>query len=134
MDKALLSIIAFYYLFVLGLGIYMFRKRKAAVKSGEVKASHFKDYTGETTKELQVMQNHFNSHFQVPVMFFIASLINLQQKVVSELTLVLALIFVFSRLIHCYIHLGSNHVLRRAAAYFVGVLVVGAMFIMPLFA
>lgn len=124
MDKALISIMLLYYLFIVALMFYMFKKRTKAIKNKEVKFSHFKAYQGSTPEYLVVIQNHFNNQFQLPIIFFIVTSLIVALNKVSLLAVVLASLFLISRLIHTYIHLGSNKPLIRAIAYFVGVIIV----------
>ena len=132
MEKALIALVCAYYLGIVVFGYYMFTRRKKAVIEGRVSAKHFKGYAGESPEDLKVLQNHFNNQFQIPMVFFFAVLLNLQQDTVNEWTLALAVLFVASRAGHTIVHLGSNRLIRRASLYFLGVLTVGAMLFMPL--
>ena len=67
MDKILISIMGFYYFYILAYMYYMFIFRRRAVANKEVRARHFKAYQGDTTESLQIIQNHFNNQFQVPI-------------------------------------------------------------------
>jgi len=128
MDQILIKIICFYYLYIVMVLFYMFFKRKLAISSRDVPIKHFKAYQGETTSELQTIQNHFNNQFQMPLLFFVACLISLQQNAVNSFTIGFALLFVFSRVAHSFIHLGANNVIYRAFAYFIGIISIGAIF------
>jgi hypothetical protein len=127
MDKILISIMGFYYFYILAYMYYMFIFRRRAVANKEVRARHFKAYQGDTTESLQIIQNHFNNQFQVPILFFIVCVLCLQQQSVTRLSILLASLFVISRIIHSIIHLGQNHPLKRALVYFIGVILVGMM-------
>ena len=120
------------YFYTLGFGFYMFTRRKKAVRNNEIKIQHFKSYQGETTEELAILQNHFNNQFQIPLIFYVVSVLSIQQNKVTLLMLAVATVFVLSRFFHAYIHLGSNHVLKRATAYMLGLACVGFMFILNL--
>ena len=127
MDKILISIMGFYYFFILAYMYYMFTCRRKAVAKKEVRARHFKAYQGDTTEQLQIIQNHFNNQFQVPILFFIVCVLCMQQQNVTKLTIITAVLFVLTRMIHSFIHLGQNHPIKRALIYFVGVVLVGVM-------
>jgi hypothetical protein len=133
MEKNLIGILCFYYVYILIYMYYMFTKRRNAVANKEVRARHFKAYQGETTEDLAIVQNHFNNQFQVPILFFIVSILCIQQKNVTNLTLIMASLFVLSRICHTLIHLGQNHPLKRAFVYFLGVLFIGVMLFSNLF-
>ena len=129
MEQTLIKIICFYYFYIILVLFYMFFKRKAAIRSKDISIKHFKAYQGETTTELQTIQNHFNNQFQVPILFFIACLISLQQNTVSSFTIGFAALFIMSRIAHSFIHLGSNNVIFRAFAYFLGIISIGLIFV-----
>jgi hypothetical protein len=133
MDKVLIGILCFYYFYILAYMYYMFVSRKKAIVQKEVRARYFKSYQGETTERLQVIQNHFNNQFQVPILFFIVSVLCLQQNKVTIVTIIFAILFVLTRLMHSFIHLGENHPLKRAMIYFLGVVLIGCMLLGNLF-
>ncbi len=66
--------------------------------------------------------NAFSNQFEVPVLFYVAALLALHFGA-SLLDVVLALAFVASRWVHAVIHVTSNHVVRRFAAFSAGVVV-----------
>jgi hypothetical protein len=127
MDKILIGIMGFYYFYILAYMYYMFTCRRQAVANKEVRARHFKAYQGDTTENLQIIQNHFNNQFQVPILFFIVCVLCLQQQNVTQFTIIIASLFVITRMIHSVIHLGQNNPLKRALVYFLGVVLVGVM-------
>jgi len=129
MEKSLIGIVAFYYAYMIFLGIYMFIKRKQKIKQREIKVSYFRAYTGEVPHELTILQNHFTNQFQIPVLFMIAILFNIQSQNANMLALVFSLIFVVSRICHSIVHLGYNNVLHRAFTYFIGAICVLGLFI-----
>lgn len=133
MQKILVSIMTFYYFYIVALMFYMFKTRKKAVIEKIIPLKHFKSYQGETPEYLQILQNHFNNQFQIPLIFFVVCLLSLQQNAVNNFTIGLAICFVISRICHTLIHLGSNHIMNRAMSYFTGAFIVGLMFILILF-
>ena len=124
MNQFLIGTMTFYFGFVIFLMFFMFFRRKARVKNKEVRTSHFKAYIGESPEDLVVIQNHFTNQFQIPVVYMIACVLTISQDKASVLTSILGAIFILSRMLHSYIHLGKNNVLHRAYAYFVGCLCV----------
>jgi len=128
-DRSLIIIMTLYYFYIVAYMFYMFNKRKQAVLRNEIRTSHFRAYTGETPDYLKVIQNHFNNQFQIPILFLIVCLLTIQQQKTSRLVIGLAIVFVISRIVHSLIHLGGNNVIKRASAYFTGVVIVGIMFL-----
>ena len=123
MTKYLLSLVAIYILYIALLGVMMFRRRKKAIIDGRIRVSYFKSYQEEFPYDLKVIQNHFENQFQVPVLFFITVLAIIQVKAESFVTVSLGTLFVLSRLLHSYIHLGRNNVIQRAFVFFSGVII-----------
>ncbi len=65
--------------------------------------------------------NNFSNQFELPVLFYVLILAALHTGATNILTVVLAWVFVLSRVVHAFIHVTSNHVRRRALAYTIGV-------------
>ncbi len=134
MDKALFSIVFFYYLYIVAFLYYTFTQRKKAFYNKTIDYNYLKTYQAGGTPELVVLQNHFNNQFQMPIFFFITCVVAKLFNTINELTIGLALLFVVSRMFHSYIHLTSNVVLRRAFSYFIGIVVIILMWIQILVA
>ena len=60
----------------------------------------------------------------MPVLFFVLTLALFARGSVDLLALAIAWLFVASRLVHSYIHIGSNYVPNRTRVFTVGVLCV----------
>jgi hypothetical protein len=71
MKAAVLILVPLYISYIVAIGVMMFIKRYKAIKNRQVKLKYFKDYTGESTYELEIFKNHFNNQFQMPVIFLI---------------------------------------------------------------
>lgn len=125
----MLLTIPVYIVYIIILAYVMFIHRYNGVKSGEIKRSHFKDYQGELPYKVQIVGNHYNNQFQIPVLFFITVLAIVALNQVTILSIVLAYGFIGLRLLHTNIHLGSNNPLKRARVYFLGILVILVMWI-----
>ncbi len=129
MDSFLLIIMYAYFVYMNFLMFHMFKARKKAVTRKEINASHFRCFQGDTTERLATIGNHFNNQFQMPIIFWIVCAIALSLNTVSYLTIVLAITFFISRLIHSYIFLTKNNVLRRAMFFAIGILCINALFL-----
>lgn len=121
MKSDLIFPMAAYFFLMVFSTVYMFRERKKAVISGVISKKYFRAQIGEPPPEnLVVIGRHYDNQFQVPVLFFITCLTLMQLGVESVLSLSLAWIFVFSRMIHSFILLGKNHILNRVTAFGLG--------------
>ncbi|MGE0212847.1 MAG: MAPEG family protein [Parvibaculaceae bacterium] len=102
--------------------------RQRAVSSGRTEwqknalGDHWPD-------ETRASANNFRNQFEVPVLFYVLVAFLLITTKADLVQVVLAWIFVLSRILHTVIHLGSNVVLRRGMVFFVGVLVLLVMWV-----
>jgi hypothetical protein len=81
------------------------------------------------SEEAQKVSNNYKNQFELPVLFF-AVVAYAMILVPSDAVLVgLAWVFVASRLVHAAIHIGPNVVAWRGAAFLVGAVVLGAMWV-----
>ncbi len=124
MKPALLYPVLYYVVYIWGLLLLNLWIRKKAARQGEVSPAFFKTYQArpETVVSDRVVTwgRHIDNQFQAPIVFMITCLAHMQTSYASGLTLALAWSFVGSRMIHSYIHLKSNHVMKRALAYAIG--------------
>jgi len=108
----------------------LFRTRVRAVREGRVTARYYKIYQGETEPGYAIKPaRHFANLFEAPILFYAACLTAMVTHQATPLIQALAWIYVSLRLIHAYVHLGSNKVRRRIGVYFTGWLVLLAMWL-----
>lgn len=123
----------FYVFYIFLLGLFNFFTRFDSTKKKEVRISYFKDYIGEAPERVVVVGRHFDNQFQMPMLFLITCLATHVFQAGNSTASWLAWIFIASRIVHSYIHLTSNNVLRRAAAFFFGGFCMLAMWVNILF-
>lgn len=93
--------------------------RVSAVKRGEVDAKFYKTYqgdSGETRKSAQHAR-HFSNLFESPVLFYAGCLAAIVTGQGTGVVVWLAWAYVACRVIHAFIHLGSNKIPPRMAIY-----------------
>ena len=129
MESLLIGMMVYYFFALFCLMIYMFLKRRKAIQEKKLSFGYFKDYQGDIPDNLKIIENHYNNQFQIPLLFFVACLLALQQDSVDLFVLICAGLFIISRFIHSYIHLGSNHLLKRALVFFWGVVFTFGIFL-----
>ena len=127
----LLYPMAFMMFYIFGLGILNFRIRNKALKDKSLSLSYFKTLqaTEKTPEKIIRYGRHFDNQFQLPPFFFITCLTGLVLQMQTPALVVLAWVFILSRIVHSYFHLGSNHILYRAIAYMSGWIILLAMWI-----
>ena len=64
--------------------------------------------------------NSFDNQFQLPVLFYVVTILALVTQKAGIAFVVLAWIFVLSRIGHAVIHTTTNNMRRRFAAYLIG--------------
>lgn len=111
---------------LLRMGLARGRSLSAQRKSMQDVALNRTDDWDETATKLS---NNFRNQFEVPVLFYVASLLALQLTFVNYLMLVFAWVFVLSRIAHAVIHTGANIVATRFSAFAIGVFAVAGMWV-----
>ena len=80
---------------------------------------------GESNWPSDVTQvgNCFNNQFQLPMLFYVLVVLALVLHKADLLFVIMSWIFVISRVVHAGVHITSNNVNQRFAAYTVGMVV-----------
>jgi hypothetical protein len=111
------------------LMFWMAQRRTAALRSGEV---HARDIAlrqpNWPTGALQVAYS-FQNQFELPVLFYVLTILAWSLRHADWLFVIMAWIFVLSRLVQAYIHCTSNRVSQRGMAYAAGAVVLAAMWV-----
>jgi hypothetical protein len=113
----------------LGLLLWLAVLRRDDLRSGTVKVSQVALREPSWTKRTQQVANCFSNQLETPVLFYLLTVLEIVTRHADLVFVVLAWIFVASRLAHAYVHTTSNVVLRRGMIYGVGVLALVAMWI-----
>jgi hypothetical protein len=105
------------------------RVRVAAVRRREV---HLRDVALREPNwpkwETQIA-NAYHSQLELPVLFYVLTILVIVMRHANLLFVVLAWVFVASRLVHAYIHVTNNRVSRRFAAFTVGAIALVVMWL-----
>jgi hypothetical protein len=112
-----------------GLLFWLGPNRVGAIRSGTVQ---IKDVAlGQKAWPERVLQigNAFDNQFQLPVLFYVLTILALVTQKAGGFFLLLAWAFVISRLVHAYIHTSSNEMQQRFYAYVAGTAVLSVMWI-----
>jgi hypothetical protein len=110
--------------------IGMVRGRIRAVKQGAVKGTYYKTYQGDTEpRELAQFSRHFVNLFESPVLFYVACLAAMITGQDGGLLVGIAWLFVAIRVVHAVVHLTSNKIPLRMAAFGISWLVLAAMWV-----
>ena len=111
--------------------LLMFVSRVKAVKSGEVPLGYFKKFQPRENFSLpeyvELPARNFTNLFELPVLFFALMPLLFYFQKVDTTAVILSALFVLSRYAHTLIHVTVNKIKYRMQIYFVGVLVVLAL-------
>lgn len=97
---------------------FLFTRRQAAVKAGRVRLSQFRDNVTEP-EETRFLRNNLNNQFELPVLFIAGCIALYVTGNAGPVAVILAWLFVASRLVHAYIHLSRHHHMRYRIPAFV---------------
>src|ERR1700749_2181308 len=99
----------------------MGRARVSSLARGEVKPEDIALDNRNYHARARQFANCFSNQFELPMLFFALIAFILITRVGDILLLVLAWIFVLTRLAHAYVHTTSNNLRLRFGAYALGV-------------
>ncbi len=100
----------------------MSTRRRAAVKSGSVKASAFKVPLVEPEPSATIIRN-LENQFELPILFYVVCVVLYMLNGVNDGVIVLAWLFVLSRIAHCWVHTTSNEIRYRSPLFTIGYVV-----------
>jgi hypothetical protein len=109
--------------------IWMAMRRRADVGNGTVAIPRIA--LGEANWPPATMQvsNSFNNQFQLPVLFYVLTILVIVTRHADLLFVVLAWVFVLLRIGHAAIHTTSNIVRLRGSIYGIGAIVLIVMWV-----
>jgi len=105
------------------------RVRIAALRSGQAKLKDTALGQQAWPPRATQVANCYNSQFQIPVLFYVLTVLAIMTRHADVLFVVMAWLFVVTRIIHAYIHTGTNYVPHRFNAFAAGVFILALMWI-----
>ena len=103
--------------------------RTTVIRSGEVKMKDIALGQSNWPARQTQIANCYNSQFQIPVLFYVLTILAIATRHADFLFVAMAWVFVVTRLIHAYIHTGTNYVPHRFNAFAAGVIVLLLMWV-----
>ncbi|MBT5331640.1 MAG: hypothetical protein HOL48_07660 [Porticoccaceae bacterium] len=105
-----------------------FMMRVKAVKSGEISHKYYRLYNQGTEPAVQQANTrHLTNLMEVPPLFYITCILIYVTGINSLVLLICAWLFVLSRFIHSYVHLGKNRLKSRYKVFFASVTILVVM-------
>jgi hypothetical protein len=122
-EKLLILAIAAQIFLAFAILILMGRERVPRVLRGEIAMADIAVDRSAYPLRARLLSNSLDNQFQLPVLFYVAGLLFIHFGAVGWVEIALGWIFVASRIIHALIHVTTNDVPTRFAAYSVGLAV-----------
>lgn len=125
---------AFYAFWMFGVAVHLFRTRVRALKNKEVSMKYFRAYTEAPPPEYsRIAERHYENQFEVPTLFFPVGVMHFALGMANSLTLILMWLFVASRLLHTFTHLGSNNIKVRMIFFMISWVMIVALWAQMIF-
>src|SRR5712691_4227922 len=106
---------------------WMAGARVAAVRRGDVRPRDVALREPSWPKQETQIANAYQNQLELPVLFYVLTILAVITRHADFLFVVMAWIFVAMRLVQAYIHVTDNVVQRRGLAYIVGAIVLALM-------
>ena len=107
-----------------------FIMRVAAVKSGAISHEYYRLYNGgEEPQSCRVYTRHLANLLEFPPLFYISCVLVYIADINSLTLMVCAWLYVITRFIHSYVHLGSNRLRYRYRIFFLSIFTLITMWI-----
>jgi hypothetical protein len=111
------------------LMFWMARARVTAVSGGECKIKDIALRQPNWPVTVTQIGNAYHNQLELPLLFYVLTIFAYLTKLADLLFIVMAWLFVLSRLAHAYVFVTDNNVPRRFRAFAVGVFTLLAMWI-----
>ncbi len=111
------------------VGFWMAAGRVAAVRARKVHPRDIALREPNWPQPLMQLQNAFLNQLELPVLFYLLTVLALITRTADLWFVVPAWIFVALRLVHAYVHVTSNRLPRRAVLFLAGAAVLCVMWI-----
>ena len=106
---------------------WMAGARVAAVRRGDVRPRDVALREPSWPKQETQIANAYQNQLELPVLFYVLTILAIITRHADFLFVVLAWVFVVLRLLHVYIHITGNRLARRFAVFAAGAVVLAVM-------
>ena len=103
--------------------------RLRVIRKGEVRPQQVALREPAWPPHVLQVGNAFHNQLELPVLFYVVTLLALVGDALDVVLYVLSWMFVLSRLVHTYIHVTSNRLDRRTAVFLVGAIALALMWV-----
>jgi hypothetical protein len=127
--QLLLAPIFLHVVLVYFIGIRTIRARIASVRSRETKLAEVALTNANWPPHIRKLSNNFDNQFDVPTTWYALCGLIIATSKTDAILAALSCAFFITRVIHTYIHIGTNDVPNRMYAYLAGIGVLVAMWV-----
>jgi hypothetical protein len=113
--------------FALGIGMAVMRGRD--FNSGKVRADDIALREPSWSRPTLQFAYSFSNQFELPVLFYVLTILEFVTHLAGIVFVVLAWIFVVFRILHAYIHVTSNNIKLRGPLYGIAAIVLIVMWL-----
>ncbi len=124
-ERALLAAVFAQVAMTFALLVWLGRARAASAARREVKLADVALSSEAWPDRIKQVANSF----ELPVLFYVAALLAIVTRQVDGIAAALAWGFVMLRMVHAYIHVTHNHVIRRFQVYVAGFAMLAALWL-----
>lgn len=114
-------------LLTLATYVLLIKAKIRAMKAGEVDMARRALHDDAWPESVMKINNNIRNQFEVPVLFYVLAFALWALDAVHWVALAAAWLFAVSRIVHAWIHIGTNYVPNRRRAFTVGWWIVLAM-------
>jgi hypothetical protein len=108
---------------------WMAFSRMGALKQRQTKLADIALGQPNWPDSCQQISNCYNNQFQLPMLFYVLTILAIITRHADFLFVIMAWLFVLTRIGHAYIHTGTNYVRHRFNAFVAGVLILLIMWV-----
>src|SRR5436190_16361049 len=109
------------------VGFVLAYTRVTLIRAGELRGKKIALREPNWPDHAQQYGNNYLSQFELPVLFYVLMILLLVLRQADIIQMILAWIFVATRLMHAYVHLTSNRINLRGPLFGLGLLVLTIM-------
>lgn len=121
--KALVGAVLVQVVMTLALLAWLGTARARSAQRGEVRIREVALSSEAWPDGIKQIANSFRNQLELPVLFYVVALLAIATGATDPIVVSLSWLFVLLRIVHAYIHVTHNIVLRRFKVYVAGFLV-----------
>lgn len=114
-------------LLTLATYVLLIKAKIRAMKAGEVDMARRALHDDAWPESVMKINNNIRNQFEVPVLFYVLAFALWALDAVHWAALAAAWLFAVSRIVHAWVHIGTNYVPNRRRVFTVGWWIVAAM-------